>query len=64
VPAGSWARYDGVDFGAGGGKALKVEASAHGLLSGARVLFKLGAPDASGVVLAAVDIRSAAISSR
>ena len=63
MPAGSWARYDGVDFGAGG-KALKVEASAHGLLSGARVLFKLGAPDASGVVLAAVDIRSAAISTR
>lgn len=55
VPAGSWARYDGVDFGSGG-QSLAVEVRAQGVLSGARVLFKLQSPDASGIVLAAVNI--------
>jgi hypothetical protein len=55
VPPGSWARYDGVDFG-NGGEFLSVEVSAQGLLSGARVLFKLHSPDASGVVLASVNV--------
>jgi hypothetical protein len=61
VPPGSWARYDGVDFGAGG-KPLSVQASAKGLLSGARVLFKLGSPDTSGLLLATLDISSSATS--
>lgn len=56
VPPGSWARYDGVDFGTASGEHLSVEVRAQGLLSGARVLFKLHSPDTSGLVLASVNI--------
>lgn len=55
VPPGSWARYDGIDFGSGA-SCLSVAVRAQGLLSGARVLFKLNSPDASGIVLATVNI--------
>ena len=55
VPPGSWARFDGVDFGAGG-KPLAVQARALGQHGGARVLFKLRSPDASGVILAELNV--------
>ena len=55
VPAGSWARFDGVDFGAGGEK-LSVTALAQSAAGGATIRFQLGSPDASGELLASVDV--------
>jgi hypothetical protein len=57
VPAGSWARYDGVDFGAGGHK-VRAVALATSMSDGANVRFQLGSPDASGQLLASLPLRA------
>lgn len=56
VDAGSWARYDAVDFGLAGGE-LRVVARAQVLANfSATVRFQIDSPDASGRVLATVVI--------
>ena len=59
MPAGSWARYDGVDFGKGG-KTVGVVALAESMADGATIRFQLGSPDASGQLLASLPLRAGA----
>ena len=54
VPAGSWSRYDGVDFGEGG--VVSVRLLARPALDGATVRFQLGSPDASGLLIASARV--------
>ena len=57
VPPGSWARFDGLDFGAeSAGAKLDVIVNAAVVAGGARVEFKLRAPDSGGLLLASVVI--------
>eukprot|EP01046_Picozoa_sp_COSAG06_P007960 COSAG06_NODE_397_length_16244_cov_230.792320_20_plen_259_part_00 len=62
VHAGSWARYDAVDFGEAGGQKLRVVARAQVLANfSATVHFQIDSPDASGRVLATVVIHGSAM---
>ena len=53
IPAGSWARFDGIDFGKGGQR-LSVILMAAGQGDGASIRFQLESPDDSGKLLASV----------
>ena len=59
VPRGSWARFDGVDFGAGG-QEVSVVALAKSAADGAQIRFQLGSPDASGELLASLHVPTSA----
>ena len=58
VPPGSWARFDGVDFGdtatAVASRTLRVAVKATPLDDGVKIRFQLGSPDASGQLLSEV----------
>ena len=66
VPPGSWARYDGVDFGLGPPTVplrVVVFAAAHPG-GGAKIRFQLGSPDTSGVLLSEVTLQATGLDSR
>ena len=55
VPSGSWARYDGIDFGpAGGSSVIRAAAFATAVADGATLRFQLGGPQSSDQLLSEV----------
>ena len=60
VPPGSWARFDGVDFGGNpAATALRVVVKATAFDDGVVIRFQLGSPDASGRLLSEVAVPAA-----